>query len=135
MPHHAPLISTIVVGLVLAFVFGALAIGLIQSLSWEGALYALLSLTLIRVLPVALALLRTRMAGVTVLFAGWFGPRGLASIVLGLIVVAAAPRLAGPDPACRLAGSSPDRPPRGVPAPPGGGRPRRPRRPRPGASR
>jgi NhaP-type Na+/H+ or K+/H+ antiporter len=79
------------------FVFGALAIGLIQPLSWEVALYALLSLTLIRVLPVALSLLRTRMAGVTVLFAGWFGPRGLASIVLGLIVVAAAPRLAGRD--------------------------------------
>lgn len=79
------------------FVFGTLAIGLIQPLSWEVALYALLSLTAIRVLPVALSLLRTRLAGVSVLFAGWFGPRGLASIVLGLIVVAAAPRLAGRD--------------------------------------
>ena len=77
------------------FVFGALAIGLIQPLSWEVALYAFLSLTAIRVLPVALSLLRTRLAGVSVLFAGWFGPRGLASIVLGLIVVAEAPQLAG----------------------------------------
>jgi sodium/hydrogen antiporter len=77
------------------FVFGALAIGLIKPLSWEVALYALLSLTAIRVLPVALSLLRTRLAGVSVLFAGWFGPRGLASIVLGLIVVAEAPQLAG----------------------------------------
>ena len=77
------------------FVFGALAIGLIQPLSWEVALYALLSLTAIRVLPVALSLLRTHLAGVSVLFAGWFGPRGLASIVLGLIVVAEAPQLAG----------------------------------------
>jgi len=77
------------------FVFGALAIGLIQPLSWEVALYAFLSLTAIRVLPVALSLLRTRLARVSVLFAGWFGPRGLASIVLGLIVVAEAPQLAG----------------------------------------
>jgi NhaP-type Na+/H+ or K+/H+ antiporter len=77
------------------FVFGTLVIGLIRDLRWEVALYALLSLTAIRVLPVALSLLRTHLAGVSVLFAGWFGPRGLASIVLGLIVVAAAPRLAG----------------------------------------
>jgi NhaP-type Na+/H+ or K+/H+ antiporter len=79
------------------FVFGALVIGLIRDLRWEVALYALLSLTAIRVLPVALSLLSTHLAGVSVLFAGWFGPRGLASIVLGLIVVAAAPRLAGRD--------------------------------------
>jgi sodium/hydrogen antiporter len=77
------------------FVFGALAIGLIQPLSWEVALYALLSLTAIRVLPVAISLLRTRLSGVSVLFVGWFGPRGLASIVLGLIVVAEAPRIPG----------------------------------------
>jgi NhaP-type Na+/H+ or K+/H+ antiporter len=37
----------------------------------------------------------THLRGVSVLFAGWFGPRGLASIVLGLIVVAEAPLLAG----------------------------------------
>jgi sodium/hydrogen antiporter len=79
------------------FIFGALVIGLIRDLRWEVALYTLLSLTAIRVLPVALSLLRTRLAGVSVLFAGWFGPRGLASIVLGLIVVAAAPQLAGQD--------------------------------------
>ena len=79
------------------FVFGTLVIGLIRDLRWEVALYALLSLTAIRVLPVALSLLSTHLAGVSVLFAGWFGPRGLASIVLGLIVVAAAPRLAGRD--------------------------------------
>jgi sodium/hydrogen antiporter len=79
------------------FIFGALVIGLVQPLSWEVALYALLSLTLIRMLPVALSLLRTHLGGVSVLFAGWFGPRGLASIVLGLIVVEEAPMLAGRD--------------------------------------
>jgi sodium/hydrogen antiporter len=77
------------------FIFGALVIGLIGPLSWEVVLYALLSLTLIRMLPVALSLLGTHLRGVSVLFAGWFGPRGLASIVLGLIVVAEAPTLAG----------------------------------------
>jgi sodium/hydrogen antiporter len=47
--------------------------------------YAVLSLTLVRILPVALALLGTRLSAATVLFMGWFGPRGLASIVLGLV--------------------------------------------------
>jgi NhaP-type Na+/H+ or K+/H+ antiporter len=64
-------------------------------LNWEVALYALLSLTLIRMLPVALSLYGTHLRGVSVLFAGWFGPRGLASIVLGLIVVEEAPLLPG----------------------------------------
>jgi NhaP-type Na+/H+ or K+/H+ antiporter len=49
------------------------------------ALYALLSLTVVRMLPVAIALTGTRLRRATVLFMGWFGPRGLASIVLGLV--------------------------------------------------
>ena len=77
------------------FIFGILVIGVVQPLSWEIALYALLSLTLIRMLPVAISLIRTHLRSVSVLFMGWFGPRGLASIVLGLIVVAEAPLLAG----------------------------------------
>jgi NhaP-type Na+/H+ or K+/H+ antiporter len=77
------------------FIFGVLVLGAIQPLSWEVALYALLSLTLIRMLPVALSLYGTHLRGVSVLFAGWFGPRGLASIVLGLIVVEEAPLLSG----------------------------------------
>jgi len=79
------------------FIFGVLVLGAIQPLSWEVALYALLSLTLIRMLPVALSLYGTHLRGVSVLFAGWFGPRGLASIVLGLIVVEEAPLLPGRD--------------------------------------
>jgi NhaP-type Na+/H+ or K+/H+ antiporter len=77
------------------FVFGVLVIGLIQPLSWQVALYALLSLSVIRMLPVAVSLAGTHLRSVSVLFMGWFGPRGLASIVLGLIVVAEAPMLAG----------------------------------------
>ena len=48
-------------------------------------LYAVLSLTVVRMLPVAIALIGTRLSRATVLFMGWFGPRGLASIVLGLV--------------------------------------------------
>ena len=48
-------------------------------------LYAALSLTVIRMLPVALALRGTGLSRATVRFMGWFGPRGLASIVLGLV--------------------------------------------------
>jgi NhaP-type Na+/H+ or K+/H+ antiporter len=77
------------------FIFGVLVVGLIGSLSWEVALYALLSLSVIRMLPVAVSLAGTHLRSVSVLFMGWFGPRGLASIVLGLIVVAEAPMLAG----------------------------------------
>jgi NhaP-type Na+/H+ or K+/H+ antiporter len=79
------------------FIFGVLAVGLVASLSWTLVLYALLSLTVIRMLPVAISLLGTHLRGVSVLFVGWFGPRGLASIVLGLIVVEEAPLLAGRD--------------------------------------
>src|SRR5215217_3344929 len=50
------------------FIFGVLVIGLLQPLSWEDALYALLSLTVIRMLPVGLSLLRTHLHGVSVLF-------------------------------------------------------------------
>lgn len=79
------------------FIFGVLSLGLMGALSWEVALYALLSLTVIRMLPVALSLIGTHLRSVSVLFTGWFGPRGLASIVLGLIVVEEAPLLSGRD--------------------------------------
>jgi NhaP-type Na+/H+ or K+/H+ antiporter len=48
-------------------------------------IYALLSVTLVRMLPVGLAMLGTRLHISSILFLGWFGPRGLASIILGLI--------------------------------------------------
>src|SRR5215203_1621485 len=79
------------------FIFGVLVLGAIRPSSWEVAVYVVLSLTLIRMLPVALSLYGTHLRGVSVLFAGWFGPRGLASIVLGLIVVEEAPLLPGRD--------------------------------------
>lgn len=48
-------------------------------------IYALLSLTVVRMLPVALSLIGTGLDKGTIAFMGWFGPRGLASIVLGLV--------------------------------------------------
>jgi len=58
-------------------------------------LYAVSSLTVVRMLPVALALLGTGLDRATVLFMGWFGPRGLASIVLGLVYLEQERHLAG----------------------------------------
>lgn len=58
-------------------------------------LYAVLSLTLVRMLPVAIALIGTRLSTATVLFMGWFGPRGLASIVLGLVFLEEEAKLPG----------------------------------------
>jgi NhaP-type Na+/H+ or K+/H+ antiporter len=48
-------------------------------------LYALLSLTVVRMLPVAIALIGTGLNPASMIFMGWFGPRGLASLVLGLV--------------------------------------------------
>jgi sodium/hydrogen antiporter len=68
--------------------FGAILLGpAIGELSWELALYAILSLTLVRMLPVAIAMVGSRARPPTLGFLGWFGPRGLASIVFAVIVV------------------------------------------------
>jgi sodium/hydrogen antiporter len=68
--------------------FGAVLLGpALEALTWPIVLYALLSLTLIRMLPVAVAMLGSRARRPTVAFLGWFGPRGLASIVFAVIVV------------------------------------------------
>jgi NhaP-type Na+/H+ or K+/H+ antiporter len=48
-------------------------------------IYALLSLTIVRMLPVAVSLIGSGLDKGTIAFMGWFGPRGLASIVLGLV--------------------------------------------------
>lgn len=68
--------------------FGAILLGpALGDLSWQLALYAVLSLTLVRMLPVAIAMAGTRARLPTLGFLGWFGPRGLASIVFAVIVV------------------------------------------------
>lgn len=68
--------------------FGAVILGpVLDDLAWEALLYAVLSLTVVRMLPVALAMLGTRARPPTLAFLGWFGPRGLASIVFAVILV------------------------------------------------
>jgi len=50
-------------------------------------IYALLSLTIVRMLPVAISMIGTKLQPITVLFMGWFGPRGIASILYVLTVL------------------------------------------------
>ncbi len=68
-------------------VFGAVLLGpALEHVSWQIALYAVLSLTIVRMLPVAISLWGTHARAPTVAFIGWFGPRGLASIVFAVVV-------------------------------------------------
>ena len=67
------------------FLFGMAVVRDWPQFSVASWIYALLSLTLVRMLPVAIALIGTRLSAASVVFMGWFGPRGLASIVLGLV--------------------------------------------------
>jgi len=67
------------------FLFGLFVARDWQQFNSRHFLYAILSLTVIRMLPVAIALIGTKLSATTVIFMGWFGPRGLASIVLGLV--------------------------------------------------
>lgn len=69
-------------------VFGALAVPVIGDwLTWRVLLYVVLSLTLVRMLPVALALLGAGLDRYPIAFIGWFGPRGLASVVFALLAL------------------------------------------------
>ena len=69
-------------------VFGVNVVGQsIDSFTWEVLVYALISLTLVRMLPIFLSLTGTGESTPSKLFLGWFGPRGLASIVFAIIVI------------------------------------------------
>jgi NhaP-type Na+/H+ or K+/H+ antiporter len=69
-------------------VFGAVVLGRqLENITWQVALYAVLSLTVVRMLPVLLSLFGTHARPPTVAYLGWFGPRGLASIVFAVIVL------------------------------------------------
>ena len=57
--------------------------------NWTAVAYAVLSLTVIRMVPVAVALAGFRLRRDTVAFMGWFGPRGLASVVFTLVAIEA----------------------------------------------
>ncbi len=69
-------------------VLGLIAVPLVwREAGWRELLFAVLALTVVRMLPVALSLLGTRLRPQTVAFIGWFGPRGLASVVFALIAL------------------------------------------------
>lgn len=77
-----------VLGLAVWFAFGAALVPVaLEQAHPRMVLYALLSLTAVRLLPVGLALLGAGLDRRTVLFVGWFGPRGLASVVFALLAV------------------------------------------------
>ena len=68
--------------------FGAIYVGpALGNLSWTIVLYAVLSLTVVRIGPVMVAAARTGLAGATVGYLGWFGPRGLASIIFADLIL------------------------------------------------
>jgi len=71
-------------------IFGGVFVGPAASdLTWQVALYAVLSLTVVRMIPVAISLtgFGLGLRRDTLFFVGWFVPRGLASIVFGLVVL------------------------------------------------
>lgn len=70
------------------FVFGALLLpdGL-QHMTWNAVILAILFLTVVRMLPIWLSLAGTGLALRDKLFLGWFGPRGIASILFTLIMI------------------------------------------------
>ena len=91
-----------VLNLSVFFLFGLLVAQQWQQIGAAAVLYAVLSLTVVRMLPVALALVGARLSTPTVIFMGWFGPRGLASIVLGLVYLQQEANLPG-EPTIKLA--------------------------------
>jgi NhaP-type Na+/H+ or K+/H+ antiporter len=69
-------------------VFGAVILGgALDHMTWHLMLYAVLSLTVVRMVPVVAAMLGTHDRPATLALLGWFGPRGLASIVFAVILL------------------------------------------------
>ena len=83
--------------LLVFLVFGAVLVPeAIEHFSWRVLLYSLLSLTLIRMAPVAISLVGSGLRVPSIAFLGWFGPRGLASILFVLVVVEEGRLASGP---------------------------------------
>ncbi len=72
------------------FLFGAVLLpGAIDHLSWAVVACAVATLTVGRLVPVAVSLVGSGTRPTTVVFMGWFGPRGLASVVFGVLILEA----------------------------------------------
>ncbi len=81
--------------LVFAILGASLAPQLLRPLDGATVVYILLSLTVVRMVPIALSLLGSGLRPQSLAFLGWFGPRGLATILFGLLVVEGAELPAG----------------------------------------
>jgi NhaP-type Na+/H+ or K+/H+ antiporter len=71
--------------MVVWFLFGAVMLPALAEATWHDIAFALAALTVARMVPVALALLGTGFDRATIVVLGWFGPRGLASVVFALL--------------------------------------------------
>jgi NhaP-type Na+/H+ or K+/H+ antiporter len=77
-----------VLTLVVWYLFGAALVPIVvEHIDLTTGLYAIASLTIVRLLPVAICLLRSGLDPPSVVFLGWFGPRGLASVVFALLAL------------------------------------------------
>jgi NhaP-type Na+/H+ or K+/H+ antiporter len=76
-----------ILSLLVWVIFGALAVpkAILYTSDWRTIAYAVLSLTAVRIIPVALAMWGAGLRSDTVALMGWFGPRGLASVVFTLL--------------------------------------------------
>lgn len=84
LTEHAGLL----LGFAVWFLFGAALLArVLPDLTWQAVAYAVLSLTVLRMLPVAVSAIGLRLPWDTVALAGWLGPRGLASIVFAIIAL------------------------------------------------
>lgn len=86
--NELPELSGEILALVVWYVFGAALLPFaFDAISIQTVGYALLSLTVVRMVPVAISLLRSGLDLASVVFIGWFGPRGLASVVFAVLAV------------------------------------------------
>jgi NhaP-type Na+/H+ or K+/H+ antiporter len=75
-------------GFVVWFFAGGIVLSLFaDGFRWQWLVLAVCAITVLRIVPVAIALLGTGFRWGTIAFLGWFGPRGLATIVFGLLAV------------------------------------------------
>ena len=74
-----------VLSAVVWMLFGAILLSSLRDASWRTVVYAVASLTIVRMVPVGIGLLGSGLDRASVGFIGWFGPRGLASIVFALL--------------------------------------------------
>jgi NhaP-type Na+/H+ or K+/H+ antiporter len=75
-------------GFAVWLVFGVAALPLIQDyVGWRELLFAMLSLSVLRMVPVTVSLIGSGLRARSVAFIGWFGPRGLATVVFALLAV------------------------------------------------